>query len=181
MKTKLVIAAIASTLAMPLLAADSFSPYVDGKGQINLPKNFRSDFVHLGSWAVTDDKSESRGFHDVYTERKSLDHYRKTGVFPDGATLVKEIRNLETGPLTTGNPVHWAGKPAVWFVMIKDWKGRFPGNPLWEDGWGWAMYKADDPRKNAASSYKADCQACHIPAAQTDRVFVQGYPLLKKQ
>ena len=43
MKTKLVIAAIASTLAMPLLAADSFSPYVDGKGQINLPKNFRSD------------------------------------------------------------------------------------------------------------------------------------------
>jgi len=180
MKAKFALAAVASTLAMPLLAADSFSPYVNDKGQINLPKNFRSEFVHLGSWAVTDEKSAAHGFHDVYTERKSLDHYRKTGKFPDGATLVKEIRKLETGPLTTGNPVHWAGSPAVWFVMIKDGKGRFPGNPLWEDGWGWAMYKSDDPLKNVATSYRADCQACHIPAAQTDRVFVQGYPLLNK-
>lgn len=179
MKRKLAIALIASVLAIPLQAADHFSSYVDSKGQISLPKDFRSNFVHLGSWAVADPKSAAQGFHDVYTERKSVEHYRKTGKFPDGATLVKEIRKLETGPLTTGDPVHWGSSPAVWFVMIKDSKGRFPNNPQWEDGWGWAMYKADAPTKNVATSYKADCQACHIPAAQTDRVFIQGYPTLK--
>jgi len=179
MKTKFAMALIASAIALPLQAAGQFSSYVDGKGQISLPKDFRSNFVHLGSWAVADQKSASHGFHDVYAERKAVEHYRKTGKFPDGATLVKEIRKLETGPLTTGDPVHWGSNPAVWFVMVKDSKGRFPNNPLWEDGWGWAMYKADAPMKNVATSYKADCQACHIPAAQTDRVFIQGYPTLK--
>jgi len=38
--------------------------------------------------------------------------------------------------MTTGD-AHWASGPKVWFVMIKDEKGRYPGNPLWGDGWGW--------------------------------------------
>ena len=179
MKSKFAMAMIASALTMPLQAADHFSTYVDSKGTISLPKDFRSNFVHLGSWAVADQKSAAHGFHDVYTERKSVEHYRKTGKFPDGATPVKETRKLETGPMPTRDPVHRAGRPAVWFVMIKDEKGRFPNNPQWEDGWGWAMYKADAPMKNVATSYKADCQTCHIPAAKTDRVFIQGYPTLK--
>jgi hypothetical protein len=63
---------------------------------ISRPTNFRTKFVHLGSYAVLDEKSASRGLHDVYTEKASAEHYRKTGKFPDGATLVKEIRKLET-------------------------------------------------------------------------------------
>ena len=29
--------------------------------------------------------------------------------------------------------------------MIKDAKGRFPGNDLWGDGWGWALFLAKEP------------------------------------
>ena len=96
----------------------------------------------------------------------------------DGATLVKEIRKLETSAMTTGNPVVWGSDAAVWFVMVKDAKGRFASNPLWGDGWGWALFKADAPAKNVAVSYAADCMGCHVPAAKTDRVFIQGYPTL---
>ena len=92
--------------------------------------------------------------------------------------LVKEIRKLETSAMTTGNPVVWGSDAAVWFVMVKDAKGRFASNPLWGDGWGWALFKADAPAKNVAVSYEADCMGCHVPAAKTDRVFIQGYPTL---
>jgi len=44
--------------------------------------------------------------------------------------------------------------------------------------WGWALFKADAPAKNVAVSYEADCMGCHVPAAKTDRVFIQGYPTL---
>lgn len=180
MKTGLTRALLASALSFPLAAmAGGFSPYVDDSGHISRPTNFRTKFVHLGSYAVLDEKSASRGLHDVYTEKASAEHYRKTGKFPDGATLVKEIRKLELGAMTTGDPVAWGSDAAVWFVMVKDAKGRFAKNPLWEDGWGWALFKADAPARNVAVSYKADCMGCHVPAASTDRVFIQGYPTLK--
>ena len=169
---------ISLLMSVSAQAEKTFSPYVDVKGNISLPKDFRTKFVHLGSWAVTDEASSARGLHDVYSERSTAEHFRKTGKFPDGATLVKEIRKLESGAMTTGNPVLWGSAPAVWFVMVKDTKGRFAGNPLWADGWGWALFKADDPKKNVAKSYEADCKGCHIPAEKTDRVYIQGYPTL---
>jgi hypothetical protein len=61
--------------------------------------------------------------------------YRKTGKFPDGATLVKEFRATKAGTYTTGANVSYATsdlKP--WFVMVKDTQGRFANNPIWGDG-----------------------------------------------
>ena len=134
MKIALTGALLASALVLPLaVTAGDFSPYVDSQGGISRPTDFRTNFVHLGSYAVLDEKSASRGLHDVYTEKASAEHYRKTGKFPDGATLVKEIRKLETSAMTTGDPVVWGSDAAVWFVMVKDAKGRFASNPLWGD------------------------------------------------
>jgi hypothetical protein len=42
--------------------------------------------------------------------------------------------------MTTGD-AHWATDIKVWFVLIKDSKGRYKNNPLWGDGWGWALFK----------------------------------------
>ena len=160
--------------------AEGFSSYVDAMGHISLPKDFRTRFVHLGSWAVVDDRS-SKGLHNVYTERKTVEQFRKTGKFPDGATLVKEILNLESGEPVTDHPVLWGATPMRWFVMVKDTKGRFAENPLWAEGWGWALFQADDPKTNVAKSYEADCKTCHIAADKSDRVFIQGYPILRSK
>ena len=68
----------------------------------------------------------------------------------------------------------------IWFVMIKDSKGRFPGNDLWGDGWGWALFEAKEPARNVATDYKTDCKLCHVPAKKDDWVYIRGYPVLKK-
>jgi len=48
---------------------DTFSTYVDPKGGITLPKNYRDKWEYLGAWAVPElpdgKKSDGYGFHDV--------------------------------------------------------------------------------------------------------------------
>jgi hypothetical protein len=155
-----------------------FSPYVDEKGAITLPRDFRSTWVHLGSWAVPASHEPGSGFHDVYTQPESYRAYRKDGKWPDGAVIVKEIRKVRWDEMATGHVVY-ADEPSVWFVMVKDARSRFSGNPNWGDGWGWALFEAADPTKNASTDYKEDCLACHEPARDTDWVYIQGYPTLR--
>jgi len=162
---------------LPIAIAETvFSPYVDEQGNISFPDGFRTDMVHLGSWFVPD--GGASGFHDVYTEKESVLAFRKTGRFPDGATLVKKLRASEAGSYTTGQGVSHATSLKQWFVMIKDTEGRFADNPLWGDGWGWALFKPDDNAKNVATNYQSDCLGCHIPAKAKDWVYTEAYPTL---
>lgn len=162
------------------VAGDKFSSYVDKKGNISFPHGFRTSMVHLGSWFVPE--GDASGFHDVYTEKETVQIYQKTGKFPDGATIIKELRTSESGSYTTGQNVsHATGSIKQWFVMIKDTKGRFTSNPLWGDGWGWALYKPNDKSKNISTDYKTECRSCHIPAKDKDWVYIEAYPTLTKE
>lgn len=156
---------------------ESFSPYVDKGGNISSPQDFRSTMVHLGSWFVPD--GGASGFHDVYTEKETVEVFRKTGKFPDGATLVKELRASTTADYSTGSGVSHANQNVKqWFVMIKDADNRFSGNTLWGDGWGWALFKPGSSNKNVATDYKKDCLGCHVPAKEKDWVYTEAYPTL---
>jgi hypothetical protein len=158
--------------------AETFSPYVDEEGKISLPKDYRTEWRFLGAWAVPGKKAPGRGFHDVFTQPESVEAYKKNGKFPDGTVLVKEIHQIKGGKMTTGQ-VYWAGDIAQWFVMVKDQQGRFKNNPNWGEGWGWALFKPDNPQKNVSTDFRKDCLHCHVPAQKTDWVFMQGYPTLK--
>lgn len=154
-----------------------FSAYVSKEGAIDLPKDFRKGLAHMGSWYVPD--GDASGFHDVYTEQATIDYYRKTGNFPDGATIVKELRHGSSGNYTTGKGVAYANANIKQtFVMIKDSTNRFPGNALWGDGWGWALFTPDNKGVNVATNYKTDCLGCHVPAKQNDWIYVEAYPTL---
>lgn len=173
--------AILAGLALSsVMAEEGFSPYVDEQGKISFPEGFRTSMVHLGSWFVPE--GGASGFHDVYTEKATVEAFRKTGRFPDGATLVKELRASSASTYTTGQNVSYATAGLKqWFVMVKDEKGRFADNPLWGDGWGWALYKPDDRGKNVAAEYKTDCLGCHVPAKAKDWVYTEAYPTLQSE
>ena len=146
---------------------------------ITLPDDFRATRVHLGSWFVPE--GGASGFHDVYANAEAVEGYRKTGRFPDGSVLVKELRAHAAGNYTTGAGVaHATEGVKQWFVMVKDGANRHAGDPRWGDGWGWGLFKTDDPDKNVVTDYKADCLGCHVPAKATDWVYVEGYPTLRK-
>ena len=152
---------------------------VDKTGNIRKPADYREHYEALGTYAVTD-LNNNTDMHFTYASPGAAEYYRKTGKFADGTVLVKEVMATDHAQLTTGD-AHWATKIKVWFVMVKDEKGRYSGNPLWGDGWGWALYKSDAPDKQVATDYKKDCLGCHIPAKTTDWVYVQGYPVLESK
>ena len=148
---------------------------VDKAGNIRRPDDYRDRYQALGTYAVLNPAANE--MHVTYASPGTAEIYRKTGKFPDGTVLVKEVFGTDHAPMTTGN-VSWASGTKVWFVMIKDEKGRYSTNPLWGDGWGWALFKSDAPDKQVATDYKKDCLGCHVPARATDWVYVQGYPVL---
>jgi hypothetical protein len=149
---------------------------VDNAGKIRKPADFRDVYQSLGVYTPVDFNGNTE-MHNTYAPPGTAEYYRRTGKFADGTVLVKEVFATDHAQMTTGD-AHWASKTKVWFVMIKDDKGRYPGNPLWGDGWGWALFKSDAPDKQVATDYKKDCLGCHIPAKTTDWVYVQGYPVL---
>jgi hypothetical protein len=149
---------------------------VDKTGNIRKPVDFRDLYQALGVYTPVDFNNNTE-MHYTYAPPGTAEYYRKNGKFADGTVLVKEVFATDRAQLTTGD-AHWATKTKVWFVMIKDEKGRYPGNPLWGDGWGWALFKSDAPDKQVATDYKKDCLGCHIPAKTTDWVYVRGYPVL---
>lgn len=156
-------------------ALDGFDRFVQPDGSFSFPgASARDGLVHLGSWFVPE--GDARGFHHVYTQPESLAAYRATGEFPDGAVLLKELRRDTRGAYTTGANVASATEVVQWFLMVKDRNARHPDHPLWKEGWGWALFKAAAPTVNAATSFTADCQACHLPARTTDWVYKSAYP-----
>jgi hypothetical protein len=152
---------------------------VDATGNIHKPLDYRDHYSALGTFVVLDAASGDQ-MHNTYASPGTAEYYRKTGKYADGTVLVKEVFGTDHGRMTTGD-AHWASGTKVWFVMIKDEKGRYRGNPLWGDGWGWALFKSDAPDKQVATDYKKDCLGCHVPAKATDWVYIQGYPVLKSK
>jgi hypothetical protein len=163
------------------LTAQPFSPYVDKEGNISIPNDFRS-WHFLGTWGVATDEDEqvgSKGFHNVYAQQETVAAFRSTGKFPDGAVLVKELLKTNTNSMTTGE-ISFAAETEGWFIMIKDTQGRFKDNKLWGDGWGWALFNADDPTNTVTENYETDCISCHVPAKNDDWIYLRGYPTLRQ-
>ena len=169
-------------------SSDNGFDLVDTTGNIRKPSDYRDRYQTLGTYTVLDpipmvpgalvkEKEAKNEMHVVYATPGTAEYYRKNGAFADGAVLVKEVFGTDHAQMTTGDS-HWAAGTKVWFIMIKDAKGRYPDNPLWGDGWGWALFNSDAPDKQVAVNYKKDCLGCHIPARATDWIYVQGYPVL---
>jgi hypothetical protein len=153
---------------------------VDAAGNLRVPDAYRTTYEFLGSWAVAADQGEgSKELHVVYASPGTITAYRRDGRFPDGAVLVKEVFAATTGRRTTGN-VSQAASLKGWFVMMKDGSGRYAGNKLWGDGWGWSWFDAANPSKTTSTNYKTNCLGCHVPARGSDWVYIDGYPPLKR-
>lgn len=173
------VAALAQISGAAPSAGPASAKVVDAKGNLRVPENYRTLYQALGSWAIAADSGPgSKEIHAVYASPGTIDAYRKTGRFPDGAVLVKEVYDTSTNDMTTGTVSH-ADQLKGWFVMVRDSKNGHPGNPLWGDGWGWSWFDADKPLKTTSTDYKSDCLGCHVPAQSTDWIYVNGYPALR--
>ena len=189
------IAAAASLLTASLLLLNSrpvaaqtqhSTAVFDADGKFELPSGFRR-WVFVGAPLTPNGLNNGKAgfpeYHHVYVEEKNLNAYLKTGSFPEGTVIIKELTRVLDPTFPDGSRTEPSGRGFFNGVYngidatVKDSK-RFPTT----NGWGFFTF-GHHPlpyAKTAAESPVTECAGCHIAnVAKTDMTWVQFYPILR--
>jgi Cytochrome P460 len=196
------IAVIGATVALfhakPVAAQSQQSPLVwNADGTVQVPTGFRK-WVFVGAPLTPEGlnngkyncnqpggctKSNFPEYHHVYIEQKNVDAYLKTGEFPEGTVIVKELTRVLNPTFPDGSHTEPSGRG--YFngayngidMSIKDSKKYAKTN-----GWGYYTF-GHHPLpydKTSAERPVSECAGCHIAnVAKTDMTWIQFYPLLR--
>jgi len=187
-------------IARPLASAqaEQSSVVFNADGTVQLPTGFRK-WVFLGAPLTPEGlnngkyncdaagenftKSNFPEYHHVYVEQKNVDAYLKTGDFPEGTVIVKELTRVlnptfpDSSRMEPSGRGYFNGAYNGIDMSIKDSK-RFANT----NGWGFFTFGHHPMpyEKTAAEKPVAECAGCHIAnVAATDMTYIQFYPLLR--
>jgi hypothetical protein len=168
--------------------AEQSSAVFDSQGNLKLPDPhvFRR-WVFVGAPltpnALNNGKANFPEYHHVYIEEKNVEAYLKTGSFPEGTVIVKEMTRVLDPTFPDGSRTEPSGRG--YFngqyngidVTVKDSK-RFAKT----NGWGFFTF-GHHPlpyTESAAEAPATECASCHQTfVTKTDMTWVQFYPLLR--
>jgi hypothetical protein len=170
-----------------LPARTRYLPQYDAAGNLMLPKNYR-EWVYVGSPltpnALNNGHAAFPEYHNVFIEPASYAIYKKTGVFPEGTVIYKELEltlkpeeNADGSRTEPSGRGYFPGVAAGAELSVKDTK-RFADS----GGWGYFDFKPNSA--SAAVKNRSECAYCHIgngtdtPHAKRDLVWTQFYPAL---
>ena len=175
--------------AGPALAGDypdvEVGPGFTDEGKLRLPVDFRR-WVFIGApltpHALNGEAAGFPEFHNVYVEPAALDHYQRTGNWPEGTMMVKELQLTQERQFDDGSRLessgrgYFPGTPNGMDVSVKDSR-RFPESR----GWGFFNFGHHAPPYAATASEAPveECAGCHIANAHEDMVFTGFYRQLE--
>jgi hypothetical protein len=158
----------------------------DSQGKLKLPAGFR-EWVFVGAPltpnGLNNGKANFPEYHNVYIEKKNVDAYLKTGTFPEGTVIIKELTRVLNPTFPDGSRNEPSGRG--YFngelngidASVKDTK-RFAKT----NGWGYFTF-GHHPRPYTQAAEEApatECASCHQSfVAKTDMTWIQFYPLLR--
>jgi hypothetical protein len=182
----LVAGALATATALAQ-SPNTKGPQWTADGQLQLPVGYH-DWVFLGAPitpnGLNGGKANFPEYHNVYVQPHALAVYRKTGTWPEGTIMLKELRLSQPGTNPDGSSVEASGRgyfPAARNgidISVKDSK-RFAAS----NGWGFFNFGHHAPpyAKTAKAASVESCAGCHIANA-TNMVFSKFYePILKSE
>jgi hypothetical protein len=165
--------------AKPSTKSSLPKPTFNEKGQLLRPDVRYREWVHVGTPLTPNDLNPPEAnfpeFHNVYIHPDDFRHWKKTGAFPDGTVLVKELVSVGARQATSGKGYFMADFIGL-EVTIKDSK-RFKGEP---GHWAYFSFGHSYPLADTSENFPTkSCNACHAASAADDFVFTQYYPVLR--
>ena len=153
-------------------------PTFDENSQLVRPEGYR-EWVYVGTPLTPNDMNNGKApfpeFHAVYIDRASWEHYKSTGVFREGTTIVKELISVGSKQATSGWG-YFNGEFIGLEVTIKSAK-HFPDEP---GHWAYFSFGHEYPLAERSKPMQTlACNACHAASAAEDFVFTQYYPVLR--
>ena len=190
--------AVYLVVAKPVAAQTEQSSVVfNADGTVQVPTGFRK-WVFVGAPLTPEGLNDGKyncdqpggctrsnfpEYHHVYIEQKNVDAYLKTGDFPEGTVIVKELTRVldptfpDSSRKEPSGRGYFNGAYNGIDMSIKDSK-RFAKT----NGWGFFTF-GHHPLpydKTSAERPVTECAGCHIAnVAATDMTWIQFYPLLR--
>jgi hypothetical protein len=186
-------------VAKPVVAAqtEQSSVVFNADGTVQVPTGFRK-WVFVGAPLTPEGLNDGKyncdqpggctrsnfpEYHHVYIEQKNVDAYLKTGEFPEGTVIVKELTRVLNPTFPDSSRKEPSGRG--YFngayngidMSIKDSK-RFAKT----NGWGFFTFGHHPMpyEKTSAERPVTECAGCHLAnVAATDMTWIQFYPLLR--
>jgi hypothetical protein len=161
-------------LAVVPLAAQK--PQYAPSGELQIPENYR-DWVFVGSslgmgYNEPGAQPSEPTFHHIYLSPDAYQHYKRTGQFPEQAILMMEVYSAASRE-SINKQGRFSGDFLRVEAAVKD-AGRF------EEGWRYFDFGGPETKKTSTPFAKERCWSCHNEHGQTDNVFTQFYPKLRK-
>jgi Cytochrome P460 len=159
----------------------------DSDGKLKLPDFSFRRWVLVGTPLTPNGLNNGKAgfpeYHNVYIEEKNVDAYLKTGSFPEGTVIVKELARVLNPTFPDGSRTEPSGRG--FFngefngidLTVKDNK-RFAKT----NGWGFFTFGHHPLPYDKTSPEKSvtECAGCHLAnVAKTDMTWVQFYPMLR--
>ena len=150
------------------------------EGKLKQPFGYRK-WVYVGEVVTPNDMNDGEAsfpeYHSVYMDPESFAHYEKTGKYPDGTVLIKELSSVGAKKAPSGKG-YFQGELTGLEAAVKDSK-RFKDEP---GNWAYFSFGHKYPLKaEAGKGATASCNQCHeLNAKKTDFVFNQYYPVLRE-
>jgi hypothetical protein len=143
------------------------------------PEGYR-EWIYVGTPVTPNELNNGKAafpeFHNVYIYPEHFKKWKKTGSFPDGTILMKELVSVGSKQAASGVG-YFMGEFIGLEATIKDSK-RFKSEPG-----QWAYFSFTREGKKPAKTGKAfpanKCNFCHQAFAKDDWVFTQYYPVLR--
>lgn len=150
-------------------------------GAASIPEGFREWVFVAAPLTLNGLNGGAAGFsefHHVYIEAGAFAHFRRTGEFPEGTTIVKELVRLKDPEYPDGSRDEASGRGffadrfAGIDMMVKD-SARFAET----NGWGFFNFDHHEPpyADRAPAAANDDCAFCHTANATHDMVFTTFY------
>lgn len=166
-------------MALAASADASQAAKYTAKGELIMLKNYRQ-WVFIGAPVTPNDMNNGKAtfpeFHNVYIDPASFAVYKKSGKFPSGTVIVKELVGVGSKSSASGNG-YFPGEFIGVAASVKDAKrfAKEPGN------WAYFSFMGDGGKSlaSAPAQATASCNACHQQNAAEDWVFTQHYPVLR--
>ena len=150
----------------------------DSSGELLQPTGYR-EWVYVGPPLTPNDMNSGDApfpeFHSVYINTMAWQAYQRTGKFPDGTVVVKELLSVGSKQASSGKG-YFMGEFIGLEAAVKDSK-RFPEEPGY---WAYFSFGHSYPlASKTKAQITASCAACHQVLAADDMVFTQYYPVLQ--
>ena len=136
------------------------------------------EWIFVGTPITPNDLNDGEAafpeFHNVYMNPFAWREWKKSGVYPEGTVMVKELTSVGAKKATSGNG-YFEGEFTGLEISVKD-STRFPAE---SKGWGYFSFGHKYPlKKEALPNRPSSCAQCHAANA-SDMVFSQYYPILR--